>query len=219
MGKILTTIDTILDTRLPMVGLIDKSLLNENGMQKYYTRKSDSFGHIGLEAFEGLYLGRRNNILPLSRPTSISYLLDSFIMDMKGDEDEDIILYINTFPYTFTSEQEIEFKRKLLPSVPNVSDIIMINDYLVDGRWLSENISLVIDYDGLTSVNRYIADSSVMKHNMLGITWFIPRLLKDKVSFADEDFDELIAGYAQITNVIDIDIPYFCYVPKQEKNK
>jgi len=215
MANLLTTLDTILDTRLPIIGLLDKDLLDTEGMKKYYTRKSDKFGYIGIEFFEALYIRRQNNILPLSRPTSICYLLDSFVTDMKEAESSTVILYINTFPYVFSPEQEKEFKKKILTIVPNINDIIMINEYLVDCKWLKNNISLVVDYDGLTAITRYISNGDINRNNLLGITWFIPKMLKDKDDFKDEDFNELISSLSQITNVIDLDIPYFCYVPKK----
>ena len=205
MATLLTTLDTILDTKLPTLKLLDERINTSKNLREYYTRRTEKVGHISSELFDGLFVGRDKYILRLSKPTSIAYLLYTFFTDMLRDsvEEEESILYVNHFPYILTEQELNGIRSRIFTLVPNVDDIVFKNEALIDGKWLVKNIDLVVDYDGLQMINNYISNGTCEEHSMIGITWKISRIIKEDVVVNDDDFDKLIEQYLTVTNIID----------------
>jgi len=176
-------LDSLLDTRLPIVYFIDKDMASSIVENKtYFNRIYDEFDKLPHCVFKELYNRRNKAIFNLATPTNIlnkikDHILSIYLLSELELKPDFINLYVNTYPYKLTMI-EIENIRvsfeKVLPKTKVVP--IYVDDKDLTAEWCNKNLSLIIKYNGLEWLEYITSTQQHFKHSLLDITMFVPSL-------------------------------------------
>ena len=156
-------LDTILDTRLGTLFLIDESLVRGAFTgQEYMGRVKDNFGWIGSKLFKKIYECRDQSVLQVSEVTPMvnmvnDYCVQAMSSDIMSGGKGDIKIYINTYPYELTEEFKEEMKDKMGDLFTSVHEIVIVDGEHISGEWLQENIGMAVMYDPMSYVEKDMA--------------------------------------------------------------
>lgn len=112
MKRIYTTLDSLFDTELAFLDLIDNRLSRE-----YYTEEYDINGnylYLPFRSFMSLFKDRDKRILKLAKSTSVADIIRNIVNDMDIKRKDGtypstkIVLYINTYPYKLDEDETKE---------------------------------------------------------------------------------------------------------------
>ena len=149
-----TDLDSLFDTRAVLIlGLTGNGRYDINFKpSRYKLRLRDNFGTLSSKIFHWYYSRRTKDLLPKAPETSVNLVILEYFNDIIALAKNDIetTVYLNTYPYDFTSEEQeivLASVNKLLPNV----NIITINRKItdIDKKWMLDKIGLVISYDAL----------------------------------------------------------------------
>lgn len=153
MKRIYTNLDSLFDTELAFLDLIDSRLSRE-----YYTDEYDIDGnylYMSYRNFMTLFKDRDKRILKLAKSTSVSDLIRNIINDMDIKRKDGtypttkIVLYINTYPYKLDDDEVKElhdfYKRYFL----FVDDVEIIHKEELSKSFI-DKINVLIDRYGMS---------------------------------------------------------------------
>jgi len=221
---ILVDLDTLFDTRLPILYAIDKdSVLPMLEDGTYYTRDIDEIGDIAYDVFKGYYKNRDKRVLLISQPTPMVGLVSEYIMKssqqklVTGDAGP-ITLYINTYPYDLEDGEIDSIKDDLSGIAPDVN-IVMTSKSIEELQpvWVESNLGAVIKYDGIEWLDYHIADGSLTKTPILDTVLLCPYLSYSRNDDKDkkEIYDVILESMNTLIGLSFIKMEFYC-ISKEE---
>jgi hypothetical protein len=111
---VLVELDAILDTRLPVMGLIaSQAALDASKDDRYFNRLIDDFSEIngiGKDAFRQVYLKRDADVARASVITEIPFILNELVTHLEQEARDtpflkQVQVEVNVYPYEFDAEE------------------------------------------------------------------------------------------------------------------
>jgi hypothetical protein len=152
---LLCDIDCLLDTRLAVLFRYNKDSMSKVFNDKYFTRNSDLFLDYTLSEFNALYATRTIDDLRQAIITPISKMITEFVISTlagNGNQPVDVIpkVWLNTYPYKLTAEDDKYLIKKLMQLTMQKCDIRLINksvDELTPNYLKVNDITVFCKYD------------------------------------------------------------------------
>lgn len=223
MQNIYTELDSIFDTRLPILTAISYPIAEEvvsSGL--YHNRIKDEFGPISADLFNAIYAKRKKMVLRYAGLTKIIYVVGKIyrdrITDIKNCEIRNSIkIFINTYPYDLSGSEQDELTKALCLEIGLV-DIVFLkasNKQLTPAWIKDKGINSVIKYDLLPWIEYHMGKGNFEENSLANISLACPPLLDIYASPKQVNLDiykaikESLQLYA---NLEFIDTDYFCKV-------
>lgn len=223
MQNIYTELDSIFDTRLPILTAISYPIAEEVvASGGYHNRLKDEFGPISADLFSSIYAKRKKMVLRYSGLTKIIHVVGKIyrdrITDIKNCEIRNTIkIFINTYPYDLSSSEQDELTKAICLEIGLV-DIVFVkaNNKQLTPAWIRDkDINSVIKYDLLPWIEYHMGKGNFEESSLANISLACPPLLDIYASPKQINLDmykaikESLQPYA---NVEFIDTDYFCKV-------
>jgi hypothetical protein len=191
--KILVNLDSLLDTRLTCVGMLNPDhivpLLKNGYRERMHNKLSLILPEINDNAVEELFAERDMPMIKLSRSTNIIYLLAERIAEsqISGDtrpDSRDITVVLNTYPYSISKEDTLAFANGLAEvfKMKKITRVHLPTEDLTP-KYLRENYSRYITHD----LNEWLAShqAGVVEDPIPLFTIISPMCILDPVKFTD----------------------------------
>lgn len=155
LETILVSLDSLLDTRLSTVALINKDIANNLLLSDdYYTRDEDVFEGIDKDVYRKLYADRNIVTLQNSLLTNMVPLLRHLVGKLKEQSivrpfHDGARLAINTHPYKLTIEEQNEIGKAIAVWMHGIApvNIVNLNNSELTPIHCKNNYSLMVMYD------------------------------------------------------------------------
>jgi hypothetical protein len=208
-------LDSLFDTRLTTLTLIDKDLSMEEIKGEFFIRTCDSFKHIPHKVFDYFYKHRTVNTLKLSQLTKIVKLVMEFANNVSLNDKElggegDVVLYVNTYPYDLNEQQEKIIKASLITYMPKITNVVTRFDYNVSPEWLDRYVSMIVMYDGYKWLTKNVANGKLKKNPLLDILFIVPKIIFVDGEHTEKDFEYLEKTMIMTTRLKMLEILNFC---------
>jgi len=224
------SLDSILDTRLPIFMGIDNDILDKIDLHKdYQLRKKNVLGWISEDIFNIFYAYRNKEILKYSTVTGIYvYLNDVINKTITNHAERDSFIstnmYVNTYPYVLTNDEITNLLYMVSSYYPNINiEVIHLNPYIeVTTKWIKENdITTVVMFDGLEWLESQHVLGYTTSAPILGTSLVIPTIASKSILVEDIDaniFEILIKTLSPLISCVPISVGFFSTAPTPEEN-
>lgn len=182
--SIYTDVDTILDTRAPIAIRLDpKSVIPFIDNDSYIYRVRDNFGNISYDVFRSYYSRRDASILPHAAPTAILAFIkdlhEEIRFDLKNKNlEEDIIIYVNLYPYMLDKEDINKIVDLVLTQVPGSTVEIIFETYeTLTPDWIKDHVGYMFMYDLPYWIEYHMQNTNLTKTFLLNIMGVAPSLV------------------------------------------
>lgn len=187
-----TTLDTILDTRLPVLTVMAPKVAQKvvNNMY-YYSRIMDEFDIIPYNMFKPIYESRSKAILKVATPTYIlesirDYINESIHTSKERGSYDEMILYVNSYPYKLNEVEVTNLTIGLTNMFPNVIvEIINKSPLELTPKWIDTNIAVMFDYNGLEWIELHNSLGNLIKDPVIEVAMFVPTLINRYIDTTD----------------------------------
>jgi len=226
-ASILVDLDSIMDTRIPVLFSISEKITQEvihDG--SYFKRKKDNFKNISADIFQPMYNNRTKLVLKLATPTELLRYLSNYIIEMKADLMHlelinETFLYINTFPYVLNNDELEYLKIGISNYLPDINlKFVHMSISELTPEWVNNNLETLMLYDGLKWLEYHTATTAIMKHSMQNKILITPSISNGQISetlLTNDFFTELQSSLRSIINYIPL--PSIFYTTKSEQKK
>lgn len=191
--KILIGLDSLLDTRLVCVGMLNPEhvvpLLTNGYRERMHNKLSLLYSEIDDKAVESLFAERDMPMVKLARGTNIINLLAERISESQALNDtnptsRELTVILNTYPYSITKKEVLDFANELAKifKTKKITRVHLPIEELTP-RYLRENYSRYITHD----LNEWIAlhQSTLMEDPMPLFTIISPKCILDPIKFTE----------------------------------
>jgi len=187
--NIYTDIDTIFDTRIALAYLLDSKNITEfikSG--SYKNRVKDNYNNISYDIFQALYKVRNKKILEFALFSNIlANIREQYgisVTDITTVElNSNVILYLNTYPYDLTVEEQDNISSILIALLPNIKiKILNIKYSEIEPEWIKKNVSCMFMYDGIEWLESKVADTTLITTPLIDIMLVVPLLSNSELS-------------------------------------
>ena len=182
--NVYTTLDTLLDTRLPVLTVMAPKIAQKvvNNMY-YYSRVMDEFESIPYNMFRPLYENRSKAVLNLATPTYILETIKNYVNEAihaakERGESGEVNLYVNSYPYKLTEVEITNLIIGITNMLPNVNVTIIDRSPIeLTPEWVDKNIAVMFDYEGLSWIELHNSLGHLIKNPLVEIALFVPALV------------------------------------------
>lgn len=192
-------LDTIFDTRLPIVYYIDEKLATtivENN--KYHYRVIDEFDYLTKDIFTAFYRNRNKTLLTLATPTNILRLVYKYYTEVITSNkihgvDEPLKIYLNIYPYELNVVETYNIANGIKSMISSDINVMTINmsPEEVTPTWLLENVAAIFMYHGMDWIERHTANFNIINNPMLDVGMMVPAIISgNKKKIKDVDYTE-----------------------------
>jgi len=206
-------LDCLVDTRLSLLYDIDKDLIGKlikNGY--YHSRYRDTFSYIGSNLFNFLYKRRNEMILTNPSPTEINYFISNYCFEANQtskiyDNDKEVTVYLNLYPYNLTEENVELLIMGLSNSIGVKVNVEILNKPYtdIDPLFIAKNIALMVMYDGLSWVEYFTQNGLLLKNSLPDVILATPKLIKNRLLIDEKDLDKFFDDISNsIKPIIDL---------------
>lgn len=194
--SIYVEIDTMLDTRLPILYLLSKKTAEDclySG--SYHTRNSDQFGNISAEIFYAFYNKRIKPILYMATKTPMLEVVKEHYADivtnpMTIDHEEDYSIYLNTYPYDLTTEEIENFTTMMKSSIPDsIIKHVNMSPMELSPDWVKKNAGTLIMYQGVNWIEYWASTTELLSANLLDTQLYTPALFYRKPNIEENQIE------------------------------
>lgn len=216
-------IDSVMDTRLPLIYFIDEELANKITTDgSYYNRFIDEFDYITSNIFSPLYKDRNKTLLSLATPTHIMKLIKEYInevvySDKSIDGTGEVKLYFNIYPYALTLTEIAYMEAGLVKTLPGIDiKIVSMKQSEVTPKWINANVSIMIMYKGIEWVELHTSTLDLIKCPLVDVTMLTPALILGNkaaiksVDNGDEFFNEIESKLTTLIKIKMLPVNDFC---------
>lgn len=179
-------LDTIIDTRLNLLYAIDDKLADKVvKSDKWKNRFVDSFEYISYRVFKNLYKKRNRSLLSTPRVTKVIELLSELTIKIRHrninfGQSGNVIVYLNIFPYDIDIMEIDMLLNGISQSLPSHVEIKIIKESYITPEWISNNVIVVLMYDGLEWIEKNTANKNLIKINLPEVLMITPILTYPK---------------------------------------
>lgn len=196
-NDIYTNLDSILDTRLATIYHTDKNIYKEimNGVdnvEKYLSRKTDSFGILSNNIFKALYKRRNKQTISIPLPNSIPLLIHSYIASILETSTKIPKLYLNVYPYALDNSEKVILSKNIQSIYKNMIDVEILDkpEKDITIKFIHENIGLMIMYNGLKWIEYHMSNRAILSLNIPDVTMIAPKILDNNI-FRGSEIDNI----------------------------
>lgn len=228
--NIVTTLDSILDTRLGLLHNINADIARETLLSGlYHNRIRDNFGSISQDVFKALYRFRTKELLEFALPSillrDIISMLIMISMDLPQKAgDVQTLVYVNTYPYDLT-ENEINKLNILIANILGMSTdfVKMINMSYSEltPSWCNQNAHNIVMYDGMDWLEYQTSTTDMLKNPLVGAKLYVPLLINGTIelnNITEDNIKSMVNYYKFIVDIEFLDVKFFC-IPDREENE
>lgn len=218
MHNLYTDLDSILDTRHSLLYYLDKNVAKDViGNNKYKNRKKDSFENISMDIFRTIYRHRNKEVILIAKPTHVCGLMSKLIIADLKDIGEDGVfnLYLNTYPYVLTLDEQsnlVELMDRLMPDFVGIK-IINSKPDDIDPEWIKNNdIKTIFMYEALQWLEYNNANTKILTNPLTSVMLYGPDIIEGNISdkiLTPEFFKNLTIMFGGIINYLPIEVKYF----------
>lgn len=211
VNAIFVDLDSLLDTRLPIVYFIDEDLASTiTSDNSYHDRISDKFGYVTNYIFNLFYRMRNKTLLTYAAPTNILKIIRSYCIETYADNrlvggSKPSTLYINIHPYKLI-QTEIDNISVAVSKAINIENIIIVDIPIKDitPEWIKDKISLLVMYDGMKWLEHHISTYNLIKEPLLDTVLLAPALLLGKKNNYNKikDIDKFLKNVEESTSTL-----------------
>lgn len=149
---IYTDLDTLYDTKITLLNMIDPRLVRE-----YLSREYDILDHtlyLSNKAFDRIYRDRDKRVLIGSKNSSVVDLLRRIVSDIDTKNKTTTVipsvmtLVVNTYPYKLDNEEKSIMKEFMSRYILHLNEIDIIYEEIIDSE-LMNKINIMVKRDGL----------------------------------------------------------------------
>lgn len=149
---IYTDLDTLYDTKITLLNMIDPRLVRE-----YLSREYNILDHtlyLSNKAFDRIYRDRDKRVLIGSKNSSVVDLLRRIVSDIDTKNKTTTVipsvmtLVINTYPYKLDNEEKSIMKEFMSRYILHLNEIDIIYEEIIDSE-LMNKINIMVKRDGL----------------------------------------------------------------------
>lgn len=149
---IYTDLDTLYDTKITLLNMIDPRLVRE-----YLSREYNILDHtlyLSNKAFDRIYRDRDKRVLIGSKNSSVVDLLRRIVSDIDTKNKTTTVipsvmtLVINTYPYKLDDEEKSIMKEFMSRYILHLNEIDIIYEEIIDSE-LMNKINIMVKRDGL----------------------------------------------------------------------
>ena len=176
-------LDSLYDTRLATLELIDPELAFRALENDYLKREDNNFPLVDKNLFDELYAGRDLEVLERALPTKALEIIQSFIRAAERENMESprvgpIEIYINVWPYKVTKSVAQEMTKTLFETMARSADIHLINmsPEQVTPAFFQKNISAALMYDYGPWLDAHSKNDNFRKNQIPDVSLFVPTL-------------------------------------------
>jgi hypothetical protein len=124
---------------------------------------------------------------------------------------------VNVYPYDL-NENEIEILREsLLLHVRDANNIIVMREENISVKWLDDNCSVVVMYDGLEWLWKNISEGNLTVGGLIDTNMIIPNLFPTDKEIVSEDLETIYKSFSTMVNLAIIDTYHFSLRPPNKK--
>jgi len=192
-------LDSLMDTRLPVIYQIDENLAEEElGSGKYQNRIIDEFGYISKKMFQSLYRDRNKTILGLATPTNMLKLLSDYYKELKSSNvkhgyTDTVNIYLNIYPYDLNIVETTHLANAITATLDDdiVVKIVKMSPTELTPMWVDENLAAMVLYNGMEWVEIHTANLNLINNPLLDVGLMVPALIMTKKNMlkTNEDLD------------------------------
>jgi len=202
-NDILVELDSLFDTRLPLVYLLSPTIASDISKDsKYITRTKDVFGYISEDIFKPIYNNRNKRLLELATPTELFTLIKEYIItanhiNRSMGVEKCITMYINIHPYLLTIDEQ-NIMSDLIKKTIDVEvtiKLVKMNIEELTPSWVEEYACYLVMYNGLEWLNYHIANQNLANTPLIGTSLLVPSI----VSYATKESDITSELYKEFT--------------------
>lgn len=192
MGLYLT-LDTLYDTRLATLEMIDPRLVKLALQGNYMTRQEDSFPMVDKETFAKVYEVRDTEVLDLALPTDAFRIIYEFLkqavpMTVDNPWGDEAGVYLNVWPYKIdrvTAQNMLEPIMKMVENTAHVHILNMTNKELTP-QFCGENFGVMAVYDYQEWLEEQSVVGNFPKVQIPNVTLVAPKLYGASIPTEDE---------------------------------
>jgi len=212
-ASILVDLDSILDTRLPVVYALHKPTAEAIIKSGYYKRRAkDTFGNIAYSIFRDYYNIRNENILKLAAPTPMLELIKEYCIEANTTSLIENLgatprLIVNVYPYDLLDSEKKALLKLFHSEMPAQMDIDIIYKNIdeMDPKYILSMATTFIYYDMLEWLEYHTSVGNITDGSLLGISCIAPMLANGEVptkELTQDHFDNLRAMFGPFTNLV-----------------
>lgn len=202
--NIYVDMDSLFDTRLALLYYLDRHVAEEEASSgRYYSRVIDEFQYIPYVMFKTLYRDRNKSLLNLAAPTNILTLVKDYYLELATnasliDNQERIVIYVNTHRYDLNITEQIIFEESMQKFIGNV-DIKLIDmpDIDITPTWINQNVAIMFMYNGMDWLELHTSTLELISRPLPDIILHTPALVTGNKSGVkhipdvDQFFDQI----------------------------
>lgn len=163
---VLTSLDSIFDTRLSIAYAIDNIISIENWVR----RKEEGNDTISTELFYKMYENRNTNILRKSHLAECVNLLNEITFEARVEDLENggngvIPLYVDISVYDLNQKDMEKIKNILGGYINDYSYIEFVDNKNISSNWIDSKIGVIIMHDGLKWLEKLFVKENVFNQS------------------------------------------------------
>ncbi len=202
---IYTDLDTLYDTKITLLNMIDPRLVRE-----YLSREYDILDHIlylSNKSFDKIYRERDKRVLIGSKNSSIVDLIRKIVSDIDTKNKTTTVipsilnLVINTYPYRLDDTEQLAIKQFMSRYILHLNDIDIIYKETIDDE-LMNKINIMVKRDGL----KWFMDNRLInpEFKLPNLKLIVPDdMTMSNLTKLDVDMDKL-KEYLETTLMLDV---------------
>ena len=224
-----TDMDSLYDTRLATLDLLDTSIAKMALKGDYLNRDEDKFPYVERDIFKSLYETRDLEVLERAMPTKALEIIREFIrIALKQNIDTPnmgvVEVYVNVYPYKVEKSVATEMCKALFHAFGSQVSIHMLNLKLelVTPKFFAESIAVAMIYDYDVWLETHAKNDNLRKHQIPNVTLHGPRIykkpkpnendLRDFNRAGPEPFKAMEVGLSSVVGMDFIEVEYFSAV-------
>lgn len=196
-------LDSILDTRLPVITTLNPSYIDEVLTTTNYTyRKKDIFGSLPNDVFKAMYRERSKNVLDVATPTNILDFILGYIADLKRDlkamvANRNYTVFINVYPYSLNITEVLTleglfyemFNRYTSDISRNHIKIVSMSFDDLTPEWVEDNVESMCMYNGMEWLEFQTNNLNLIYKPLLNIILLVPAIAESRIPISDVNAD------------------------------
>lgn len=189
LADVYVDLDSIVDTRLPLLYFLDEELAAKFVIEnKYNNRHIDEFEYVTSDIFKSFYRDRNKSLLALATPTNIMSLIKSYYIETVTNNrilggDGKITIYLNIYPYELTYDEIVMLEIGLKEAVGDIIvKVVKMGPEELTPNWIIERIHLMIMYSGMEWIEYHVSNLNLIKEPLTLTKLLVPALILGKSS-------------------------------------
>lgn len=203
--NVLVDLDSIMDTRLPVLYAIDEDVA-ERAIKTgtYFSRYKDEFEYITLDIFKPIYNDRTKNVLSLATPTKMldtisDYCSEALLQNKSTGGNGKLTIYINIFPYELSPTEYDNLASGVRYMIGDVDvKIVSMSISELTPKWVDDNLALLVLYQGLDWLEYHTAMVNIIKNPINNVALMVPATVIGNVKLKTAKSNDMIKFFTDI---------------------